>query len=107
MPSTAATSNPRDPSERRTPLRFRRRAISTTEREHGFGRLSFPRVAEGVVADRSDALGQRPRMTLGLDLQQAGNLHCGTEEDGVQHLFQRSAGETAVPRAERSPNPRS
>src|SRR5207245_11350376 len=45
------------------------------------------RVAQGVVADRSDALGQRPMVTLGLDLQQAGDLHGGTQEDGIKYFF--------------------
>src|SRR5271157_1991422 len=76
-------------SSRANAVAFQAAGNFTTEREHGFGRLSFQRVAEGVVADRSDALGQRPMMTLGLDLQQAGNLHCGTQEDGVKHLFPR------------------
>src|SRR5664279_4329868 len=58
-----------------------------TEREHGLGRLSFQRVAEGVVADRSDAFGQRSLAALGLDLKQAGNLHGGAQEDGVKHLL--------------------
>src|SRR6266478_5860725 len=76
MPSTAPTTNPRDQSERRTPLRL-------------LGRLSFEGVAEGVVADRSDAFRQRAMVTLGLDLKQAGNLHRRTQEDGVKHLFPR------------------
>src|SRR6266571_5022200 len=58
-----------------------------TEREHRFGRLSLERVAEGVVADRSDAFGQRSLATLGLDLKQAGNLHGGAQEDSVKHLL--------------------
>ena len=45
------------------------------------------RVADGVVADRSDAFGQRSLATLGLDLKQAGNLHGGAQEDGVKHLL--------------------
>src|SRR3984893_3260005 len=71
MPSTAPTTNPRDPR---------------------FGRVSFQGIAEGVIADRSDALGQRPMVTLGLDLQQAGNLHRRPQEDGVKHLFPRVLG---------------
>src|SRR5271165_1737919 len=31
-------------------------------------------------------------MTFGLDLKQAGNLHRGTQEDGVKHLFPRVLG---------------
>src|SRR5690242_21475389 len=31
-------------------------------------------------------------VTLGFDLKQAGNLHCGTQEDGVKHLFPRVLG---------------
>src|SRR5258708_7296992 len=89
MPSTAPTTNPRDQSERSTPLRFRRRAIS---REHRFGRLSFERITQGVIADRSDALGQRPMVTLGLDLQQTGNLHRRSQEDCVKHFFPRVLG---------------
>src|SRR6266568_4490526 len=58
-----------------------------TEREHRFGSLSFERVADGVVADRSDAFRQRSLATLGLDLQQAGNLHGGTQEDGVKYFL--------------------
>src|SRR6202042_2693789 len=64
----------------------------TAEREHRFGRLSFERIAQGVIADRSDALGQRPMVTLGLDLQQAGNLHRRPQEDGVKYLFPRVLG---------------
>src|ERR1700730_463461 len=71
MPSTAPTTNPRDPR---------------------FGRVSFQGIAEGVIADRSDALSQRPMVTLGLDLQQAGNLHRRPQEDGVNHLFPRVLG---------------
>src|SRR5947208_9900133 len=37
MPSTAATTNPRDQSERRTPLRFRRRAIAQLSANTGSG----------------------------------------------------------------------
>src|SRR6266566_4059514 len=59
----------------------------TTEGEHGFRRLSFKRIADGVIADRSDAFGQRPMVTLGLDLQQAGNLHRRPQEDRVKHFF--------------------
>src|SRR5712692_11949592 len=58
-----------------------------TEREHRFGRLPLERVADGVVADRSDAFRQGSIATLGLDLQQAGNLHGCTQEDGVKHLL--------------------
>src|SRR2546425_3432684 len=58
-----------------------------TEREHRFGRLPLERVADGVVADRSDAFCQRSIATLGLDLKQAGDLHGGPQEDGVKHLF--------------------
>ena len=32
-------------------------------------------------------LASAPWRTLGLDLQQAGNLHGGTQEDGVKHLL--------------------
>jgi hypothetical protein len=49
--------------------------------------LSFQRIAERVVADRSDAFGQRSMVALGLDLQQAGNLHRRTQKDRVQHFF--------------------
>ena len=45
------------------------------------------RVADSVVADRPDAFGQRSLATLGLDLKQAGNLHGGTQEDGIKHLL--------------------
>src|SRR6266700_2524400 len=58
-----------------------------TEREHRLGRLPLERVADGVVADRSDAFCQRSIATLGLDLKQAGDLHGGPQEDGVKHLF--------------------
>jgi hypothetical protein len=64
----------------------------TTEGKHGFRRLSFEGVAEGVVADGSDASGQRPMVTLRFDLKQAGNLHGGTQEDGVKPLFPRVLG---------------
>src|SRR5260370_40227794 len=57
------------------------------ESEHRFESLSFERVADGVVADRSDALGQRPLATLRLDLKQTGNLHGGAQQDGVKHLL--------------------
>jgi hypothetical protein len=59
----------------------------TTECEHRFGSLSFQRIGERVVADRSDAFGQRSMVTLSLDLQQAGNLHRRTQKDRVQHFF--------------------
>jgi hypothetical protein len=87
MPSTAATTNPLAQSECRTPLRFRPAGDFATEREHRFGRLSFERIADGVVADRSDAFGQHSLATLGFDLKQAGNLHGGTQENGVKHLL--------------------
>jgi len=35
----------------------------------------------------SNAFGQGSIATLGLDLQQTGNLHGGTQEDGVKHLL--------------------
>jgi hypothetical protein len=36
-----------------------------------------------------DALRQYPMVTLGLDLKQAGNLHGGTQEDGVKYFVPR------------------
>jgi hypothetical protein len=60
-----------------------------TEREHWLGRLSLEGVADGVVADRPNAFGQRSIVTLCLDLKQAGNLHGGTQEDGVKYLLPR------------------
>src|SRR5205085_11155579 len=89
IPSTAATTQPLDQSERRTPLRFRRRATSQLSANTASGGLSFERVADSVVANCSDAFRQGPSVTLGLDLKQAGNLHGCTQEDGIQHLLPR------------------
>src|SRR6266487_780190 len=58
-----------------------------TERKHRFGRLSFQRVAEGIVTDGSDAFRQHSGATLRLELKQAGNLHGGAQEDRVEHLL--------------------
>src|SRR6266478_5764321 len=57
------------------------------QRKHRFGRLSFERIADGIVADRSDTFRQHSIATLGLDLEQARNLHGGTQEDRVEYLL--------------------
>ena len=62
---------------------------------------------EGWEPQRCDALGQRPMVTLGLDLKQAGDLHGWHPRRRRQILFSTRAAETAVPRAEHLPNPRS
>jgi hypothetical protein len=58
----------------------------TAEIEEGFGRLPLHGIAEGVVADRPNALGQRPGAALVLDLEQAGPLHGRPQKDGVEDL---------------------
>ena len=44
------------------------------------------RIADGVVADRSNPLGQGPTAAFGFDLQQAGDLHGGCQEDRIEDL---------------------
>src|SRR5580692_1093076 len=71
------------------PVAFQLPGDLATERKHRLGRLSLERVADGIVADRSDAFAQRSGATLSLHLQKTGNLHGGTEEDRVEHLLPR------------------
>jgi hypothetical protein len=45
------------------------------------------RVADGIVTDRPNPLGQGPAAALGFDLQQTGYLHGRPQEDRIKHLF--------------------
>jgi hypothetical protein len=54
------------------------------EGEDRFGRLTLERVADGVVADRTDAFGQGPTAALGFDLQQARHLHGRPQKDRIE-----------------------
>ena len=58
-----------------------------TEGEDRLGRLALERIADGVVADRAHPLGQSSPAALGLDLQQAGDLHGRSQEDRLKHLL--------------------
>ncbi len=75
------------PVRAQNPIAFQAAREFASKREYRFRGLPLERVAEGVVANRPDAFGQRPVATLGLDLQQARYLHGGAEEDRVKHLF--------------------
>src|SRR5579862_7731466 len=56
---------------------FETASYFTTHGEDGFGRLTFHGIAESVVTDRSNTLGQHPGAAIFLDLEQAGVLHGG------------------------------
>jgi len=59
----------------------------TTQSENGFGRLTLHGIAEGVVTDRTNALGQRPIAAVFLDLEQAGVLHSGPQKNRIEDLL--------------------
>src|SRR5260370_27153819 len=65
IPSPPAATKPLDHFGAEDSVAFQAAGDFATEREHRFGRLSFERVANGVVADRSDAFRQRSIATLG------------------------------------------
>jgi len=54
--------------------------------EDRLGRLTLEGIADGIVADRTNPLGQGPATALGFDLQQTGHLHGRPQEDRIQHL---------------------
>jgi hypothetical protein len=59
----------------------------TAEIEDGFGRLPLHGIAEGVVADRSNPLGQGSGAALVLDLEQTGPLRGRAQKDGIEDPF--------------------
>src|SRR6266568_2078737 len=59
------------------PVSFETASDFTVQRDDGFGRLTLHCIAEGVVTNWTNALGQRPGATLGLNLEQTGPLHGG------------------------------
>jgi hypothetical protein len=58
----------------------------TTQGEDRIGGLALERIADGVIAERSNPLGQDSATAFGLDLQQAGDLHGRCQEDRIEDL---------------------
>jgi len=69
------------------PVAFQATSDLTAEGEDRLGRLTLQRIANGVVADRPNPLGQDPTTALGFDLQQTGYLHGRRQEDRIEHFL--------------------